>query len=276
MRTLRVLMIGAAVAGLLPQAISAAPSQTDFKSCFDDSGEVAIAACTRAINSGQYKGERLGRLYGARAFEYRATQDFDRALADYNESIRLFPQIAENFDGRATILAEKGNYRAAIGDYTAALKLQNSGYVAVNRGIVYLRLKEYDNALADYRRGSSFDSKDATDFERRCFARGVVGDLHRALSDCEESLRRRTNSAFTTGSRGFAHLKLGRIDEAIADFSIAVDRLRPTVLEVPLFRYGRGIARLKKGDVEGGNADIAAAKNAWPEIAETFARLGVK
>lgn len=276
MRTLRVLMICAAVAGLLPQAITAAPSDADRTSCFDDSGDVAIAACTRAINSRRYKGESLGRLYGARAYEYRQKHDYDRALADYNEAIRLFPNVVESLDARATMLAEKGNYRAAISDYTAALKLPRSGYVSVNRGDAYLRLKEYDKALADYRQGSNLDPRDPTDFGRRCFARAVVGDLERALADCEESLRRRPDHAYTIGSRGFVYLKLGRIDEAIADLNIAVDRLRKDVLELPLYQYGRGIAKLKKGDGNGGNADIAAAKSAWPEIVETFARLGVR
>lgn len=275
MLTLRVMTICAAVAGLLPQAVSAAPSEADRDSCFDDSGDVAIAACTRAINSRRYKGEALARLYGARAFEYKVKRDFDRALADYNEAIRIFPNVVESLDARGSILAEQGNYRAAINDYTAALKLPRSGYVAVNRGIVYLHMKEYDKALADYRLGSNLDPRDPIDFGRRCFARAVVDDLQRALADCEESLRRRPNHSFTIGSRGFDYLKLGRIDEAIADLDIAVERVT-AVHELPLYRYARGIAKLKKGDVNGGNADIAAAKNAWPDIVEASARIGVK
>ena len=40
--------------------------------------------------------------------------------------------------------------------------------------------------------------------------------------------------------------------------------------------YGRGTAKLKKGDNRGGNADIAAAKAIKPDIAEDFGRYGVK
>ena len=40
--------------------------------------------------------------------------------------------------------------------------------------------------------------------------------------------------------------------------------------------YGRGLAKLKKGDRDGGNADIAAAKAIRADIADNFARYGVK
>jgi hypothetical protein len=40
--------------------------------------------------------------------------------------------------------------------------------------------------------------------------------------------------------------------------------------------YGRGVAKLKKGNADAGNADIAAAKAIRADIAEEFARYGVQ
>jgi hypothetical protein len=40
--------------------------------------------------------------------------------------------------------------------------------------------------------------------------------------------------------------------------------------------YGRGLAKLKKGDTAGGNADIAAAEAIEANIVEDFARYGVQ
>ena len=40
--------------------------------------------------------------------------------------------------------------------------------------------------------------------------------------------------------------------------------------------YGCGLAKLKRGDRDGGNADIAAAKAIRADIADNFARYGVK
>jgi hypothetical protein len=39
--------------------------------------------------------------------------------------------------------------------------------------------------------------------------------------------------------------------------------------------YGRGMAKRRKQDVSGGNADIAAARRLRPEIAMDFARYGL-
>jgi tetratricopeptide (TPR) repeat protein len=76
------------------------------------------------------------------------------------------------------------------------------------------------------------------------------------LEDCNESLRLRANDAPTLDSRGFTCLKLGQLNHAISDYDGALG-LDPNQAES---YYGRGVAKLKKDDRRGGNADIAAAK----------------
>jgi tetratricopeptide (TPR) repeat protein len=66
------------------------------------------------------------------------------------------------------------------------------------------------------------------------------------------------------------HLKAARWDEAIADYDKAL-ALTPANAEV---LYGRGLAKRSKGDAAG--ADLAAAQQAKPDIAQAFAALGVK
>jgi hypothetical protein len=44
----------------------------------------------------------------------------------------------------------------------------------------------------------------------------------------------------------------------------------------PVLLYGRGLAKQKKGDLAGGDADIAAAKAKRVSVAEEFVRYGVK
>ena len=54
--------------------------------------------------------------------------------------------------------------------------------------------------------------------------------------------------------------------------------IRPCGLDPKLASslYGRGLAKLKKGDTTGGNTDIGAAKKIQSNIGETFARYGVQ
>ena len=51
-------------------------------------------------------------------------------------------------------------------------------------------------------------------------------------------------------------MRLGELDNAIADYDAAL-KLNP---KLAASLYGRGLAKLKKGDTGGGNADITAAK----------------
>ncbi|MGZ9112377.1 MAG: tetratricopeptide repeat protein, partial [Rhodoplanes sp.] len=72
-------------------------------------------------------------------------------------------------------------------------------------------------------------------------------------------------------SRGLTHLKLGQFDRAIADFDAAL-RLNP---KMPSALYGRGKAKIKKGDAAGGNADIRSAKSIDSTIDREFESYGV-
>ena len=68
------------------------------------------------------------------------------------------------------------------------------------------------------------------------------------------------------------YLKLGQFDNAIADYDARL-RFQPNKT---FSLYGRGVAKQKKGNGAGGDADIASAKAIDTEIAERFEGYGVK
>jgi tetratricopeptide (TPR) repeat protein len=92
------------------------------------------------------------------------------------------------------------------------------------------------------------------------------------LSDCERSLLLRPNDYKTLDSRAFVDLKSGNWDSAIENYNLAL-KIQPRYANS---LYGRGIARQKKGDHDGGDADIKAAKAVRGDIVEAFKRLGVE
>jgi hypothetical protein len=65
---------------------------------------------------------------------------------------------------------------------------------------------------------------------------------------------------------------MGEVDRALADYEAAL-KIDP---RLPGALYGRGMARLRKGDKKGGETDIAAAKAMRPEIEAIFARYGIR
>ena len=62
----------------------------------------------------------------------------------------------------------------------------------------------------------------------------------------------------------------GAFPQAIADYSAAIAKDKQDAYSL----YGRGVAKLKSGDIDGGNADMAAAKAIQPDIANAYVRYG--
>mgnify|MGYP006207638561 CR=1 FL=1 len=73
-------------------------------------------------------------------------------------------------------------------------------------------------------------------------------------------------------SRGFVRLRRGEVALALADYDQALS-LSP---ELATARYGRGLARLRLGRENEGRSDLAAARAAEPDVAEDFARYGLR
>jgi hypothetical protein len=56
--------------------------------------DFVIAACARAIASGQYTARNLATLHASRAVAYAAKRQYGRASRDFDQAIRLDPQFA--------------------------------------------------------------------------------------------------------------------------------------------------------------------------------------
>lgn len=73
-------------------------------------------------------------------------------------------------------------------------------------------------------------------------------------------------------SRGFVELKFGRFDAAIDDFDAAL-RVNPSIYQS---LYCRGIAKMHKGDMAGGDSDIKQAKALRFGVEEEFKAYGIE
>jgi tetratricopeptide (TPR) repeat protein len=89
--------------------------------CSTEAGDVKIAACTRAINSGA---GRPSINYNYRGLAYNRKGENDRAIADYTEALRLDPKYAMAYDNRALAYRSKGDTDRAIANYDKAIQLK--------------------------------------------------------------------------------------------------------------------------------------------------------
>jgi len=175
------------------------------------------------------------------------------------------------FVGRGQTYRLKGDYDRAIDDCDQAIKLgPGLSFAYLGRASAYQAKGEFDRAIEDDDRAIELDR--SSGLNSRCYHRAIGGMTQAALEDCNAALQLRPDDAQILDSRGFTYLKLGQTDRAIADYDAAL-RLDP---KKAYSLFGRGVAKEMRGDSAGADADIAAAKAINPNIAEEMARHGVK
>jgi len=188
--------------------------------------EEAIAACTHAINSGRWRGSGLRWAYVDRGNRYFDKGDLDRAMADYNEAIRLDPN-AHAFNGRGNTYRAKGDLDRAMADYNEAIRLDPKFAYAFNgRGNTYSAKGDLDRAMADYNEAIRLDPKYAHAFNGRGNTYSAKGDLDRAMADYNEAIRLDPKYGRGYLNRGIAYLYSGNLVKALADESQA-NAVRP-------------------------------------------------
>ena len=148
--------------------------------------EVVIRGCSAIIEAGQEERRKMATAFNNRGVAHRLEGDYDAALADYNEALRLNPTSASAYNNRGIIFRVKHDYDRAIADYDHAIAL-NRDYPAAfyNRALAYTDKQYYDratadfdlvlqfnpnNALARYARGLMFLKKGETDAGNRDIA----------------------------------------------------------------------------------------------------------
>jgi tetratricopeptide (TPR) repeat protein len=232
--------------------------------------EQRLEGCSAVIKAGRDKGEKLAEAFNNRGVAYRLKGEYDRAIQDYNQAIKLDAKFALAFNNRGVAYDKKGEYDRAVQDYEQAIKLKPSPEAHFNRGNAYLGKSQYDHAIDEYNRALKLKADFAPALDNRCWARAVVGILKQALADCNEALRLMPHNTATLHSRAFVFLKMTQLDAAVSDYDAAL-RANP---KLAFALYGRGLARLKNHD-PAGETDIAAAKALQADIAEEYGRYGM-
>jgi len=130
--------------------------------------DVQISGCTAVLQSdgGVSEGNRAV-AYVNRGMGYAGKKDYDRAIADFNEAIRINPNFAIAYNNRGSAVQSKGDYDRAIADYSEAIRINPNYAVAYsNRGNLFEVRGRRNEAIADFRRALAIDpnhqpSKDA-------------------------------------------------------------------------------------------------------------------
>lgn len=188
--------------------------------------------------------------------------EFDKAIADFSEAIRMSPNDATTYLIRGHALNHRRDYDKAIADYSSAIQLEPKEWVAfMGRANAYYRLGKFEAALADLDTVARLDPMNVEAF----MARGMVcyagGQLDRAIAEIDAALKLDPRCRDANFMRGRFWRAKGDLAKAIADFDAAL-RLQPGD---PDIHFERGVAHGELGDYRKAAADFTRYIEARPK-----------
>jgi Tfp pilus assembly protein PilF len=192
--------------------IFAMPARADdAETCRRWVGDDALAACTRLIQT--QRGGDLAQAHVWRGITYmRFKGDWDRAIADFNEALRLGSKDPGAYAGRAA---------------------------------AYIRKGDVDRALPDLDEGLRLDPKHAGVRNVFAYYYNRKGDYERAMAEVSESLRIAPQYSYAFNTRGEIYENKGELSHALADFRTALTS-DPDKKQRAGIEAGEGIGRVEQ------------------------------
>jgi len=214
----------------------------------------------------------LAEAYNNRGNAYRHKGEFDKAIDDYNKALKLNPNDADAYNNRGIAYDDKGEYDKAIDDYNKALKLNpNLAEAYNNRGVTYRHKGEFDKAIDDYNKALKLNPNYADAYNNRGVAYRHKGEFDKAIDDYNKALKLNPNYADAYNNRGNAYADKGEYDKAIDDYNKAL-KLNPNDADA---YNNRGNAYADKGEYDKAIDGYNKALKLNPNYAAAMANMGV-
>src|SRR5262245_32652339 len=163
-----------------------------------------------------------------------------RAITDYSEAIRLDPQHANAYFYRAFAWRLRGDIDRAIADMTEVIRIEpNNAEAYLFRGGDWYDTGDFDRAIADYTDAVRVDPNYGEAYGARAKAFIAKGEPGRAVADYTEAMRVEPNAPDHPADRGFAHFYQNDLRSAAADFHRAIEMNVEGIkaIDVALFRH---------------------------------------
>lgn len=253
-------------------SLATADSATDWKCTATTEVPIdeRIAACTSVLDSGKFGQQGAIRAHFNRAAAYNRKGEYDHAIADYDELIRLYPQNMYAYYCRAYSYYQLGDYDHALADYDRVIWLSPRNLRAYySRGVTHVKMGSFDRAIADYSKVIEFKSDPSGAIAGADGAYYHGGDLAPASSS--QAVPSNSTYAAAYLARGAAQSRKGNSEDAIADYERAM-QLDPNYRVAYVYRAAEYRA---KRDLTRGMADCDRAASLEPKDVYTHICRGL-
>ena len=206
------------------------------------------------------KSPRKARSYNDRGIAYVLRGDYKAALADYSRAVEV------SLDRRAA-----GEPNLGPGRKPEPLKpiLFDRALAAAyfNRGFLYIKMADFDQAIADFGKLIANNPQQPSVHYYRALAHAKKGDYDKAIADLSAEIQMDPEAGEAYMQRGMLHRQRSDLRAALADFNkvIALNPRYATAYN------NRGAVYFEAGDFRGALADYSKAIEINPSLAVAYA-----
>lgn len=190
--------------------------------------------------------------YLKRGYSYLLIQDYQSALIDMNEALKMAPVMDKAYFARAVCRFELQDFKTAEEDLRKFMETDKSNALAYNYlAAIKFMQKNYKEALDNYDMVAKLDPAYPDVYTNRGMMRHNLGDLNGAIKDYDLAIKQNPSNSAAYNNKGAAELVLKDYKSAINDLDMAIK-----IKEDYADAYdNRGKVKIKMGDQKGACED---------------------
>jgi tetratricopeptide (TPR) repeat protein len=199
--------------------------------------------------------------WNGRILAYSKNGDDEKALQDCNQLIN-FEKLPANFCSRAIVLKNLGRLDEAVRDYTEALKVDPKYYDALRlRGKIHAERAEFETAILDFNAAIALAPKDPANYSSRAECYDSMDRPSNAIQDYTKAILFEPDEVGYYAKRGRLYSNKGEHGKALADFAVAIEK-DPEYENTYIYR---GLHRMARAEHDMALADYNQALELNPE-----------
>lgn len=232
---LSVLSLDARLAGVQAALSFDAPHVDDVADCTNGSGDTAIRACSRIINSERMSGapiskENLAIIYSNLGDAVSGLGQFDKAISSFTTAVNLDPKNVSILNSRGWNFYRKKNYDRAIQDFNQVIQLEPKNPSAFrNRANAYARMGNFRRAHRDFDKAIQLDPEFSEAISDKAWRLATAPDIRfrngqQALKLANRAIALRDH-AYHRRALAAAFAEVGRFSDAVREAKAAISML---------------------------------------------------
>jgi tetratricopeptide (TPR) repeat protein len=206
-------------------------------------------------------------LYYKRGLAHYQLGDYEAAIADYAQAIKMNISDAKSYIKRGLALYQMGRLEEAIDDYTQAIRINPNIAIAYrNRAEARSHIGDNQGAIEDYTQAIKINPHYADAYKNRGISRYLLG----YQPGFPQAIKINPQDANAYKNRGNARSDLGDFEGAIEDYTQAI-QINPSYADA---YYNRANARFDLSDYDGAIEDYTQAIEINSNYADAYYNRG--